>query len=190
MIGRDLTAPKVYLLRHFEDGRGRLPQLYYFAVSKQSPSRSRLIQADSLYNRLPHNNQPDYDATDGQFEQRLTAIRQRTKPLKSLPTSAASLEILGHSMSRGTHWMDNPDIKVYRITYRYRIRYQHGNTRFASSPQRLTAYGHKPASVIPTIRQLYRVPQEQTVIATVEYLGLPFETGYTLEDAVLLSPTH
>ena len=39
-----------------------------------------------------------------------------------------------------------------------------------------------------SISQAYKIPNQQKMIATVKYLGLPFETGYTIEDPVLLIP--
>ncbi len=35
MIGYSAREQKVYVLRHFEDGRGRLPQLYYYDFQSQ-----------------------------------------------------------------------------------------------------------------------------------------------------------
>lgn len=48
VLGLDQADQKIYLLRHYLDGRGRLPQLYYYQLNrKQSPAK--LIEVKSLY---------------------------------------------------------------------------------------------------------------------------------------------
>ena len=37
------------------------------------------------------------------------------------------------------------------------------------------------------ISQSYKVPNQQKVLVTVQYLGIPFETGYNIEDPILLT---
>ncbi len=36
-------------------------------------------------------------------------------------------------------------------------------------------------------RKAYKVPHQQKALVTVQYLGIPFETGYNIEDPVLLT---
>ena len=43
---------KLYVLRHYEDGRGRLPQLYYYLLNSKSPDK--LIEVKSLYINPKH----------------------------------------------------------------------------------------------------------------------------------------
>ena len=38
-----------------------------------------------------------------------------------------------------------------------------------------------------SISQAYKIPQQQKIVVAVKYLGIPFESGYSIEDAVLLS---
>lgn len=47
VLGYDQKDQKVYLLRHYEDGRGRLPQLYYYNFKSKQPNQ--LVQVNSLY---------------------------------------------------------------------------------------------------------------------------------------------
>ena len=37
------------------------------------------------------------------------------------------------------------------------------------------------------LNQTYKVPKQNKILVTVKYLGLPFETGYHIEDPALLS---
>ena len=48
ILGYDHQDQKVYLLKHYEDGRGRLPQLYYYQF-KNNQHPEKLIQVNSLY---------------------------------------------------------------------------------------------------------------------------------------------
>ena len=66
-LGYDQAAQKLYLLRHYEDESGRLPQLYYYHLktytSKRSKIQPQLIEVKSLYinpkNQKIDNNQDD-----------------------------------------------------------------------------------------------------------------------------------
>ncbi len=49
---------KIYVMRHFHDGRGRLPQLYYYQLNAKSPTQ--LITVKSLYIN-PKTKRIDYD---------------------------------------------------------------------------------------------------------------------------------
>lgn len=47
VLGYEVKDQKLYLLRHYLDGRGRLPQLYYYNFKSKTPNQ--LIQVNSLY---------------------------------------------------------------------------------------------------------------------------------------------
>ena len=78
ILGYDHLFQKVYLLKHYEDGRGRLPQLYYYKF-KNNQHPEKLIQANSLYIN-PKTQKIDYDQVGTQFEKELNKIKKRLKP--------------------------------------------------------------------------------------------------------------
>ena len=45
VLGYEVKDQKLYLLRHYLDGRGRLPQLYYYNFKSKTPNQ--LIQVNS-----------------------------------------------------------------------------------------------------------------------------------------------
>ena len=47
ILGLDQADQKIYVMRHYLDGRGRLPQLYYYQLNSKTPSK--LIEVKSLY---------------------------------------------------------------------------------------------------------------------------------------------
>ena len=47
VLGLDQADQKIYVMRHYLDGRGRLPQLYYYQLNSKPPSK--LIEVKSLY---------------------------------------------------------------------------------------------------------------------------------------------
>lgn len=47
VLGLDQADQKIYVMRHYLDGRGRLPQLYYYQLNSKTPSK--LIEVKSLY---------------------------------------------------------------------------------------------------------------------------------------------
>ncbi|VCW45775.1 hypothetical protein BANRA_03739 [Acinetobacter baumannii] len=52
VLGYQQKEKKLYVLRHYEDGRGRLPQLYYYLLNSKSPDK--LIEVKSLYINPKH----------------------------------------------------------------------------------------------------------------------------------------
>lgn len=74
VLGLDRKAQKIYLMRHFEDGRGRLPQLYYYQLNGTNPTK--LIQVDSLYIN-PKTKLIDYDQNSTQFDIEIAKIQKR-----------------------------------------------------------------------------------------------------------------
>ena len=45
-LGYEPTDQKVYLLRYYMDGRARAPQLYYFNLASNTPTK--LVKVDSI----------------------------------------------------------------------------------------------------------------------------------------------
>lgn len=175
VLGLDQADQKIYLLRHYLDGRGRLPQLYYYQLNrKQSPAK--LIEVKSLYIN-PKTKRVDYDQNSHKFDRDIAKIRKRLKPLTPIRASSAKIQILSKKTAYVTSWYD-PEIKVPQFNYTYRIRY--GNLK---SPIQ-QAVDYKTGL---SISQRYQIPQQNKVLMTVKYLGIPFETGYSIEDPVLLS---
>lgn len=175
VLGYEAKEQKVYLLKHYQDGRGRLPQLYYYHF-KNSLNPNKLIQVDSLYIH-PKTKKIDYDQDDTYFNQELKKIKNRLQPLPS-STSKFRITVDKKSVQHVPTWYD-PKQKQPEFHYTYTVK----NQNFKSQRQQATAY-----TTPLKISQQFIIPQQNKVLVTVQYLGIPFETGYTIEDPVLLLP--
>ncbi|HJF28120.1 MAG TPA: aminotransferase [Acinetobacter lwoffii] len=174
VLGYEVNDQKLYLMRHYLDGRGRLPQLYYYNFKSKQPNQ--LVMVNSLYIN-PKTKRIDYDQSSQKFDQEIAKIKKRLIPVIPVKKQNIRLELLKTSKGHAPAWYD-PQEKVPKWTYQYQVKSgsQKSPTHQAVSYQQ----GLK-------ISQAYKVPKQSKTLVTVKYLGIPFETGYTIEDPVLLS---
>lgn len=193
-LGYEPTDKKVYLLRHYEDGRGRLPQLYYFDLKSKNPNK--LNEVTSIY-RNPKTGKIDIDQYEDShpFNKQLTAIKNRLQPLQKINNDSVKLTYLNRQEKQVPVWFDKydntkPDSqkeKVSEYHYRYQLSsHSNGETKaqakkYISSPQTAISYRQDLQ-----INQAFTVPNQPYKIVGMKYLGDQFETGYSWEDAVLL----
>jgi len=174
VLGYEVKDQKLYLLRHYLDGRGRLPQLYYYNFKSKTPNQ--LIQVNSLYIN-PKTKQIDYDQDSRKFNQEIAKIKKRLIPLVPLRKQAIQLKLLKTSKGTAPAWHD-PKQKVPKWTYQYRVQ----SGQYKSPVQQAVSY-----KADLRLNQTYKVPKQNKILVTVKYLGIPFETGYHIEDPALLS---
>ncbi|MFB2577638.1 aminotransferase [Acinetobacter sp. c2-A9] len=192
VLGYDAKDQKVYVLRDYEDGRARVPQLYYFDLKSKSPQQ--IIEVTSLYEMYrDHQTQKiEYGSIDDdnypQFEQKLNAIKQRLVPLKTLTNNDAQLDIVNIQEKPVVIWFDeysdkplSEKEKIPQYTYHYQISSQSG--QLTSQPQTAISYAKDLR-----IQQFYAIPNQPYRLANVRYLGIGFETGYHRDDVILLLP--
>ncbi|MGE8559516.1 MAG: aminotransferase [Acinetobacter sp.] len=175
VLGYESKDQKVYLLRHYLDGRGRLPQLYYYQF-KNNKQPEKLIQVNSLYIN-PKTKKIDYDQDSRLFDKEVSKIKKRLQPLVSVPKQSIKIQVLKKITSKEKSWYDS---KQYIPKYTYK--YQLNSNSLKSQIHQAIDYRHGL-----NISQAYKIPQQQKILAVVKYLGIPFETGYTIEDPVLLT---
>lgn len=172
-LGYELRDQKLYVLREYHDGRGRLPQLYYYHFKHNNTPK--LIEVRSLYIN-PKTGQPDYDNNRAKFERELGKIKHRLIPLYPLDPNTLTLNIVHRKQTTAPAWYDDKErVKQYRYQYQVSTKNSHSGL-------------HQSVSYSPELKieQAYRIPWQNRVIVSVKYLGIPFETGYTVEDPVLL----
>jgi len=174
VLGYEAKDQKLYLLRHYLDGRGRLPQLYYYNFKSKMPNQ--LIQVNSLYIN-PKTKKIDYDQNSKKFDQEIAKIKKRLTPVVPLPKQNIQLKLLKTRKGTAPAWHD-PKQSVPKWTYQYRIESGH----YKSPIQQAISY--KPDL---RLNQIYKIPKQDKLLVTVKYLGIPFETGYHIEDPALLS---
>lgn len=173
VLGYDAKDQKVYLLRHFEDGRGRLPQLYYYQF-KNNKNPNKIIQVNSLYIN-PKTKKIDYDQEDTKFNQELNKIQKRLQPLTSVKVENR-ISYLQKNIKQVPTWYDAQQTQA-QTTYTYRV----SNPSFQSNIEKAVAYNSKLK-----VKQQFIIPKQNKMLITVQYRGIPFETGYDIEDPVLM----
>lgn len=174
VLGLDQKDQKIYLMRHFEDGRNRLPQLYYYQLNAKKPTQ--LITVRSLYIN-PKTKRIDYDQDSAQFDREIIKIKKRLLRLTPINTNNASIQIITSINGTAKAWYD-PQVPIDKWTYQYRVK----NPKYKSTVQ--TAVSYKEGLKISNV---YKIPKNNGILVTIQYLGIPFETGYSTEDSVLLT---
>lgn len=193
-LGYESTDQKIYLLRHYEDGRGRLPQLYYFDLKSKNPNK--LIGVKSIYYN-PKTGKIDIDQyeDDSSFNKQLTTLKNRLQPLQKISTASIKLIYLNQQEKQVPVWFDKYDDsktdsqkqKVSEYHYRYQLSSQSTGKSKAQSKKLIS----QPQTAISyrqdlQINQAFNIPDQPYKVVGVKYLGDQFETGYSWEDAVLL----
>lgn len=174
ILGYEANDQKVYLLREYEDARGRLPQLYYYDLKSNQPDQ--LIEVKSIYVN-PTTAKVDHDNRWNQVKQSIQHIKNRLHPL--LPLRSANFNFnLQQKIDAVPSWHD-PAEKMRQYQYQYTI----SESSLSSRPQKAISYKAGLA-----IQQAYQIPHQDKMIVTVKYLAFPEETGYTTEDPVMLTP--
>lgn len=175
LLGYDIQDQKVYLLRHYEDGRARLPQLYYFDL--RSKPNNKLIEVTSIYID-PKTGKADYDNNEVAFNKELQKIKRRLSSLYPLNPKVFSTQINHQQIESVPSWHD-----ANERTTAYHYEYLVHDSNYQSQPQTATSYSPELK-----IKQAFRIPRQNKILVTVEYLGIPFENGYNMEEPILLSP--
>lgn len=168
VLGYDAPEQKLYILRHYQDGRGRLPQLYYAQLNSQHPEK--WIEVQSLYID-PVTHEVNYDQEPTRFNSKLAQIQKR---LQNLPiTHPPMLQTIKIHCQNVTTFSSNFPIQ-------YQFKYQLKGEK-SSSPI------YQAISYTPQLNVVknYALTPHQKTLTVVQYVGIPFETGYLIEDAIL-----
>lgn len=176
LLGYEHKEKKLFLFRHFEDASGRLPQLYYYQFNNTNKAPA-LIEVKSLYIN-PQTKQIDYYLDHKQFDREIAKIQKRLTPLIEVKDLAPAINITNQTAVQVPTWYDEHESQD-----QYNYRYQVKSNGFSSAVQQATAY--RPEL---HIAQKFRIPKQNKILVTVEYFGIPIETGYNIEDPVLLIP--
>ena len=176
LLGYEARDQKLYLLKHNEDASGRLPQLYYFDFKSKHPEQ--LIEVKSIY---PQTKTGEIDhfsnGTDVAFERELKKITRRLKKLYPINPNIFNINIEKQETVHVPAWAE-PEKTMPEYRYDYTVE----DSPYKSTSQQAVSYAPKLA-----VKQAFRIPKQDRMVVTVEYLGFPDETMYTDEDAIILS---
>ena len=176
LLGYEAKDQKLYLLKHNEDASGRLPQLYYFDFKSAQPDH--LVTVESIY---PKNSNGEIDhfshGNDIAFERELKKITRRLKKLYPINPNIFKINVEKEETLQVPAWAD-PEKTMPEYRYDYTVQ----NRAYHSQVQQAVSYAPNLE-----VTQAFRIPKQDRIVVTVEYLGFPDETMYTDEDAVILS---
>ena len=175
VLGYDAKDQKVYLLRHYEDERGRLPQLYYYSLKASQPTQ--LIEVKSIY-LDPKTQKYDYYLREKQVYQSIHQIKKRLIPLTQLNPKQVHVAS-NFTTKQVTSWGD-PELLISQYRYQYQLIDQ--RKPITSKPTTATSYRQDLH-----VSQYYQIPKQNITLAVVKYFAFPEETGYSNEDALLLT---
>lgn len=173
ILGYETKEQKIYVLKHFYDARGRLPQLYYYQLNAKNPQQ--LIEVKSIYLH-PISKKIDYDQEPTHFNQQLKQIKNRLQKLTPLLAQDLELQILSAQAKKPSSQQNF----IQKVSYHYQYRVAWNQQMSLLT----TATSYHPHL---KIRQAFQIPKQNMSIAIVRYLGIPFETGYHQEETVLLT---
>lgn len=176
LLGYEVRDQKLYLLKHSEDASGRLPQLYYFDFKSAQPDH--LVTVESIYPKNS-NGEIDHfsDGNDIAFERELKKIKRRLKKLYPINPNIFQIHIKKEETVQVPAWAE-PEKTIPEYRYDYTVQ----NRAYQSQVQQAVSYAPNLE-----VKQAFRIPKQDRIVVTVEYLGFPDETMYTDEDAVILS---
>ena len=178
VMGFDAQEKKVFVARHYQDESGRLPSLYYFQLDGKNSEK--LIPVKSIYENLPDD---DIIKTENLFNQSLKKIQSRLQPLQTIPQRSLKLNMINQTYKEGDFWIySHPDdqfnLKKYTSTF------------FIQSPSAKSNVVTTTNYIDPKISILnfYQIPNTKYQLTIIRYLGIPRESGYTRDEAILLLP--
>jgi hypothetical protein len=175
-LGYDPASGALYLLEHFDDETGDLPQLHIMHTAGSHVGR--LTPVRSWY-------QGPVVEVEARFEDRLSELRATLQVLRPMPLDQVSLRTRVTRRRALRLYQDRPPVRKYELRLTVRpTRAVHPIASIGAS-ELVTAYLRPRAHVV----DLARVPGAGLALALVEYIGLPFELGYTKQAALLVPLT-
>lgn len=176
ILGYEAKDQKLYFLRHSEDASGRLPQLYYFDFQSKTPAKE--VEVKSIYPQSKTGEIDHFsDGSDVAFERALKQITRRLDRLYPINPDIFKINIEKQDTVQVPAWADST-----QTVAEYRYEYNVENRNYHSATQKAVSYAPEL-----NVKQAFRIPKQDRIIVTVEYLGFPDETMYTDEDAMILS---
>lgn len=163
---------RLYVLEHYDDESGDLPQLHF--MHTRGHHMGRLVPVRSWY-------EGELAQVEGEFEGRLSVLLTRLRPMRPLPISTLSLRTRVVKRRALRLYPDRPPIRKFEL----RLTVRPGDVDLVASlggHALVTAYLRPRAHLV----EAFRIPGERLAVAVVSYVGIPFEVGYEKQAALLV----
>ena len=162
VLGYDSDKKAVLILEN--SASYDIPRVYRYSLSEK---RYDLLKYDENFTGI----------TDQQsFQQKLSNIKTQLKPLKKIALQDFKVNLLEQRPS------DTESSDSFKTIYA--SIFTISSPQYQSLQQNLTSYSPEIK-----LKQAFELPKNKGVLITFESLSLPFDEGYSREEAVVLFPT-
>ena len=161
VLGYDSNKKAVLILEN--SASYEIPRVYRYSLSEK---RYDLLKYDENFTGI----------TDQQaFQQKLLNIKTQLKPLKNIVLQDVNVNLLEQRSS------DTQSSAPFKTIYG--SIFTISTPQYQSLQQNLTSYSPEIK-----LKQAFELPKNKGVLITFESLSLPFDEGYSREEAVVLFP--
>lgn len=136
------------------------------------------IEVKSIYKNI---HDEDYFIQTSKIQKEMSKIQKRLIPLKRLTPAKANIHILKNHREVGHFWLNATELSITKHIQEYTV----NNASFKSKNQNAISYSSAKINLLK-LSSIPNIRDKKYQIAIVEYLGIPTEFGYMIEDAVLL----
>jgi hypothetical protein len=162
VLGYDSDKKAVLILEN--SASYDIPRVYRYSLSEK---RYDLLKYDENFTGI----------TDQQsFQQKLSSIKTQLKPLKKIALQDFNVNLLEQRPS------DTQSSDSFKTIYG--SIFTISSPQYQSLQQNLTSYSPEIK-----LKQAFELPKNKGALITFESLSLPFDEGYSREEAVVLFPT-
>ncbi|KEC86160.1 MULTISPECIES: hypothetical protein [Acinetobacter] len=162
VLGYDSDKKAVLILEN--SASYDIPKVYRYSLSEK---RYDLLKYDENFTGI----------TDQQsFQQKLSSIKNQLKPLKKIALQDFNVNLLEQRPS------DTESSDSFKTIYG--SIFTISSPQYQSLQQNLTSYSPEIK-----LKQAFELPKNKGALITFESLSLPFDEGYSREEAVVLFPT-
>lgn len=183
ILGYDKTEQKVFVLRHYDDGRGRLPQLYYYDLSSNNPEK--LVEVRSLYINPNSKKYDQFQDIKGRFSNGLKQIKNRVVTLKPTYTQV-TVQVESLHQQKKTNLQSWLGEIGQGTDYQFNYKLNADEAKYSSPVHSATTY----SVCLTSDNVIYKLPNQPYALTTVNYKGTLMEGGYDYQDVVLLQQTN
>ncbi len=181
VLGYERASNKLYVLEHYRDASGDLPQLYYMYL--RGPQMGRMVAVRGWYEGAgtpaaeAHFGLSEFWARVERLREHLTPVTERTDHPWRLSTRVAK--------RRALRLFDGEQpIRKFVLQLRVRSTADEDRQKIRSIGARVAVTAYlRPRAELETV---YEIPGERFDVAIVSYVGVPYEVGYDKQLAILL----
>ncbi len=113
------------------------------------------------------------------IEKEIDRLKKRLTPLTKPNTVQAHIHLIKHHREDGHYWLNAKELSIEKFTQNYVV----SNQKYVSKNQTSISYTTPKINILA----IYDIPNAKNILlATIEYLGIPTEFGYMIENVVLL----